>query len=111
MAERVSDKPWEQFKESDYTLEQWHRACLVHLHDGPPTSKGQCKVPVREPDGALNRNGCHAAAAAFAGARTPLDAPLEKKRRGARELVAIYRNDLEEEPPESLLRLAGLSTR
>lgn len=65
MAEKVSDKPWGQIKESDYDLEQWHRACLIHLHDGPPTAKSQCKLPVREPDGTLNRNGVHAAAAAL----------------------------------------------
>ena len=46
----VSDKPWGNIKESDYDLEQWHRACLIHLHDGDPTSKEQCKLPVREPD-------------------------------------------------------------
>lgn len=106
MAERVSNKPWGQIKESDYDLDQWHRACLIHLHDGPPTSKEQCKLPVREPDGTLNRNGVHAAAGALAGARGGVDAPLEQKRKAARKLISLYRI-LEEEPPESIRKLAG----
>ena len=104
----VSNKPWSQFKESDYTLEQWHRACLIHLHEGPPTAKAQCKMPVREPDGTLNRNGVHAAAAALAGARGGVKAPREQKRKAARTLVRLYRRELKEDPPESILRIAGM---
>ncbi len=108
MAERVSSKPWSRFKESDYTLEQWHRACLIHLHDGKPTAKAQCKLPVREPDGTLNRNGVHAAAAALAGAHGGVKAPVDQKRKAARALVRLYRRALKEEPPESILRIAGM---
>jgi hypothetical protein len=102
----ISNRPWSQFQESDYDLDQWHRACLIHLHDGPPTAKAQCKLPVREPDGTLNRNGVHAAAAALAGARGGVDAPADEKRRAARALIRLYR-ELEEEPPESIRRIAG----
>jgi hypothetical protein len=66
----VSEKPWSDYTKADYSIEQWHAACLIHLHQGPPTSKDQCKVPVRTPNGALNRNGVHAAAAALAGPRS-----------------------------------------
>ncbi|MGB9856480.1 MAG: hypothetical protein ACPLKS_08100 [Caldisericum exile] len=69
MAEKVSNKPWCDIKESDYNLQQWHRACLIHLHDGPPTSKEKFKLPVREPNGDYTRNGIHAAAVYMAGAR------------------------------------------
>lgn len=106
MAERISNRPWSDFSESDYDLEQWHRACLIHLHDGEPTAKSQCKLPVREPDGTLNRNGVHAAAAALAGARSILKAPPEEKRRAARMLIRLYRL-MDEEPPESTKRIAG----
>jgi hypothetical protein len=54
----ISNRPWSQFQESDYDLDQWHRACLIHLHDGPPTAKAQCKLPVREPDGTLKPEWC-----------------------------------------------------
>jgi len=100
-----SAKPWGQFDESDYSLEQWHRACLIHLHEGEPTAKSQCKLPVREPDGTLNRNGIHAAAAALAGARGGVKAPAEQKRKAARALIRLYR-EMDEEPPESIRRLA-----
>lgn len=111
MAEKVSNKPWGDIKESDYDLEQWHRACLIHLHDGAPTSKEQCKLPVREPNGTLNRNGIHAAAAALAGARGGVKAPTEDKRKAAKKLVSLYRNVLDEEPPESILKLAGMKPK
>ena len=101
----ISNKPWSKFQESDYTLEQWHRACLIHQHEGEMTSKAQCKLPVREPDGTINRNGVHAAAAALAGARGGVKATPEEKRRAARALLRLYR-ELEEEPPESIKRLA-----
>jgi len=56
----------------------------------------------------LNRNGLHAAAAALAGARTEEGPNLtpEQKRKAARHLIRHYR-DLEEEPPESLRKMAG----
>lgn len=97
----ISNRPWGDVKESDYDVAQWHRACLIHLHDGAPTSKGECKLPVREPSGTLNRNGVHAAAAALAGARGGVDAPPDAKRAAARRLRSLYR-ELDEDPPGSL---------
>jgi hypothetical protein len=102
----VSDKPWSSFTQADYSLEQWVRACLIHLETGVPTAKGQHKLPVREPEGAISRAGAHAAAAVLAGGRGGVDAPPDAKRRAARELVSIYRNDLKEDPPQSLVALA-----
>jgi hypothetical protein len=99
----ISEKPWSDYTEADYTLEQWHAACLVHLHSGPPTSKSECKLPVKTPNGALNRNGVHAAAAALAGARSPLKAPPEKKAKAASALRRYY-SQLGEQPPPSLAR-------
>jgi hypothetical protein len=101
----VSEKPWSDYTESDYTIEQWHAACLIHLHNGPPTSKNQCKLPVKTPNGALNRNGVHAAAAALAGARSPLKAPPEQKAKAASALRRYY-SQLGETPPDSLKQSA-----
>ena len=103
---KVSNKPWGNFQESDYSVEQWHRACLIHLHDGAPTAKSECKVPVREPDGTLNRNALGPAAAALAGARSPLQAPADKKREAARKLIRLYR-EAGEFAPNSTYNLAG----
>lgn len=101
----ISEKPWSDYTEADYTLEQWHNACLIHLHTGPPTSKSQCKLPVKTPNGALNRNGVHAAAAALAGARAPLQAPVDQKAKAASALRGYY-NQLGETPPDSLKQSA-----
>lgn len=88
--EHISTKPWSDYKESDYTVTQWHNACLIHQHDGPPTSKSQCKLPVKTPDGALNRNGVVAAAAALAGARGGVDATTEEKTKARTALIGYY---------------------
>ncbi|HEY9076978.1 MAG TPA: hypothetical protein VIO61_10615 [Anaerolineaceae bacterium] len=101
----ISDKPWSRFEESDYTPEQWYEACLIKPQKSEYTAKTQAKLPVREPDGTLNRNGIHAAAAALAGARGGVKATPEEKRKAARVLLRLYR-ELEEEPPESIKRIA-----
>jgi len=101
----VSNKPWSQFSQADYTPEQWRRACLIHM-DPESDNKADHKLPVREPDGTLNRNGVHAAAAVLAGARGGVDASPEQKRAAARKLIRLYA-EIGEEPPESLKRLAG----
>jgi hypothetical protein len=62
-----SNTAWGNFKESDYSIEQWRRATLIHPSE-QSDNKSDYKLPVREPNGQLNRNGVHAAAAALAGA-------------------------------------------
>jgi len=104
----VSTKPWDQYKESDYSLAQWHKACLIHMHDGPPTSKDQCKLPVRTPNGALNKYGVIAAAAVLDGARAPVDAPTDKKKAAARALLGFYK-EFNSDPPVKLKSLAQSS--
>lgn len=101
----ISERPWSDYTEADYSIEQWHAACLVHLHDGPPTSKSQCKLPVKTPNGALSRNGVHAAAAALAGARSPLKVSAEQKAKAAGALRRYY-SQLGESPPDSLKQSA-----
>src|SRR3954447_1173745 len=98
----ISVKPWSDFTKADYTLEQWHAACLIHLHDGPPTSKSECKLPIKTPNGAINRNGVHAAASVLAGGRGGVHAPSEKTSAAARALKGIYAQ-LGEKPPPSLV--------
>jgi hypothetical protein len=102
----LSEKPWSDYTKADYSIEQWHAACLIHQHDGPPTSKEQCKIPVKTPSGAVNRNGVHAAAAALAGARGGVHASAVEKSSAARALVRYY-NQMDEKPPPSLLSHAN----
>lgn len=101
----VSHTPWGQFSQSDYSDAQWERACILDRGMGN-TAKERYALPVREPDGALNANGVHAAAAVLAGARGGVSAPAAAKRAAARRLVSLYR-EIGETPPPSLTRLAG----
>jgi HK97 family phage prohead protease len=103
---KASTTPWGNFTEADYTPEQWRRACLIDTGEGEADSKARYKLPVREPGGALNVGGVHAAAGALAGARGGLKAPTEAKRKAARALIRLY-GEIDEEPPDSLRTLAG----
>lgn len=93
----VSDKPWSDFSESDYDLEQWKNSTLVDSGQGDPGSKDRYKLPVREPNGDLNSNGVHAAAA-----RIDQVQPANKRAAAARKLISLYRNELHEDPPDTL---------
>jgi hypothetical protein len=99
--EHISEKPWSDYTKADYTPEQWHAACLIHFHDGPPTSKEECKLPVKTPNGALNRNGVHAAASVLAGGRGGVNAPADKIAAAKRSIVRLY-GELGEKPPPSM---------
>ncbi|HZX40785.1 MAG TPA: hypothetical protein VFE93_03035, partial [Myxococcaceae bacterium] len=92
----VSDKPWSNFTASDYTPQQWKAACCLHRSQEvePKSNHG---LPVKEPGGALNRNGVHAAAARFNQTQGPAAAKAAAKSclRGA------YRQ-IGEEPPDVL---------
>jgi HK97 family phage prohead protease len=101
--ESVSNTPWSNFSPADYTIEQYRRACLI----GPSTpsdSKDDYHLPVREPSGVLNRNGVHAAAGRINQVQGG------GKEAAAKKLVSLYRNQLKEDPPENLLRMAGMAS-
>lgn len=102
MAETVSTKPWSNFSESDYTDEQWLKACLLDRGPDNGSAKQRASLPVREPDGTLNKNACHAAAAALAGARGGVKASPELIASAKKKLVSLYKNALDAEAPESL---------
>jgi hypothetical protein len=101
--EHLSVKPWGDYTKADYSIEQWHKACLIHQHTGAPTSKSQCKLPVKTPNGALNKNGVQAAAAALAGARGGVQASPVEKASAAKSLVTYY-HQMGSDPPPSLVR-------
>lgn len=101
----VSQKPWSNYQPSDYTIEQYHAACLIHNHDGPPTSKTQCKLPIKTPDGTVNKNGVFAAAAALAGARGGVNASSDQKASAAKTLINHYKK-IGATPPPALTQMA-----
>jgi uncharacterized protein len=100
----VSDTPWSQFTASDYSAQQWRAATLIDTEEGSPDSKDRYKLPYKEPNGEINRNGVHAAAERI---NQVQGVAPEKKAEAARKLVSVYRNDLGETPPDSLLNLGG----
>lgn len=104
----ISNRPWGSTTAADYAdADAYCRACLVDLNPNPrERSKDACKLPVREPNGDLNRNAVHAAAAVMAGGRGGVDLGDMSASSVARKLIALY-GQLKEEPPESLQRLAG----
>ena len=102
----VSNTPWSQFSQADYDISQWRRACLIDSGVGNPDSKDRYKLPVREPGGALNRNAIHAAAGGH-GVSAVTGVSKDKKKAAARKLAALYRNELGEDPPPSLVSMAG----
>ncbi len=106
----VSDTPWSKFSDGDYPdAESYCNASLINLNGGAPKtwSKQNCKLQIREPDGTVNRNGCHAAASVLAGGRGGVNAPLTDRRKAAQELVEVYQENLNETPPPSLMKMAG----
>lgn len=107
-AKSVVDTAWDG-SASRFTIEQWRASCLI----GPDTesdSKNDYKLPVKEPDGDVNSNAVHAAAAALAGGRGGVDAPADEKKAAARKLLALYRQ-IGDDAPDSLLELAGESPK
>lgn len=105
----VSDKPWGGFSQADYTPRQWHDACLVCM---PPAAgqdqyaKDLCKLPVREPDGTLNRNAVHAAAGAH-GISAVKGISADERMAVAKTLVGLY-HQIGDDPPMSLMQMAGM---
>jgi hypothetical protein len=97
----ASDKPWSGFTQADYDDAQWKRACLIDKGDGE--GKSRYSLPVKEPDGTLNRNAVHAAASRLGQVQVDAD----KKKAAAKKLASLYRNQLNEDPPASLLKAAG----
>jgi len=91
----VSDKPWSDFTAADYTDQQWKSACCLHVAD--TMNKSDHKLPIKEPGGALNRNGVHAAAARF----NQVQAPAPAKAAAKRTLRGAY-GTLGEDPPDVL---------
>jgi hypothetical protein len=105
---KVSDKPWSNFSASDYDEAQWARACLLD-RGSEVEGKQRYGIPVREPDGTVNRNACHAAAAVLSSVGGTGSARGNKVKGSAeqlasakRKLISLYKNTLEEDVPKGL---------
>ena len=98
----ISEKPWSGSSANYKDAASYCAACLIDINTGKDKIAGNCKLPVFEPDGALNRAAAHNAASRIdqvSGVSSSV------KEAAARKLVSLYRQ-LKESPPSSLLRLA-----
>lgn len=68
-----SDAAWDG-NEGRFTIEQWKRSTLIDTGEGDPDTKQRYKLPVREPDGAYNRNAIRNALARIGQVQAPADA-------------------------------------
>jgi len=92
---------------SRFTDEQYQRSCLIDRGGDAPV-KQRCSLPIREPNGDINRNALGAAAAVLAGGRGGVaNVSPELRRRAARALIRAY-GEADMEPPDSLRRVAGM---
>lgn len=99
----ISDSAWDG-DSGRFTIEQWRRSCLIN-HGGDEASKSNFSLPVREPDGRLNRHGLAAAAGRL---NQVQGITAEARAAAARKLIALY-HEANMTPPDHLRELAGHS--
>lgn len=90
----VTNEAWDG-SASRFTDEQWAASCILDLGDCSDagkklTAKMRYKIPVREPNGAINTNGLSAARGALHDARSPLKACPAAKQAASKRLAAAY---------------------
>ncbi|HTX96851.1 MAG TPA: HK97 family phage prohead protease [Mycobacterium sp.] len=97
----VTDASWDG-DSARYTIEQWRRSCLIN-HGGDETVKSNFSLPVREPDGTLNRHGLAAAAGRL---NQVQNVTAAQRAAAARKLISLY-HEANMTPPDHLRELAG----
>jgi HK97 family phage major capsid protein len=103
VAEPISEGPWSG-DPARFTDAEYRRSCVLDRGGDAPV-KERFGLPIREPDGTLNRRAVHAAAAMIG---KVTGASAEAIRAAARALVTAYRQ-LDETPPDNLVKLAALA--
>lgn len=102
-----SDKPWGSISASDYaSTEAYCAACMVDMNEGTPKVQAKCKLPYKEPGGAVNKGALRAIAAVLGGSRGGVDAPAAAKKAAARKTLTLMRQ-AKMEPGEGLQRMAA----
>lgn len=105
----VTDKAWDGSSSNYEDADAYCSACLIDSNpSGADKKVDLCKLPVKEPNGDINRNAVHNAAARF---NQLSGVSEEEKRSAARKLLSIYRNDLHEEPPQVLKSAGGTTSK
>jgi hypothetical protein len=105
----VSDTPWSNFSDSDYTDEQYAAACVYDRAKCSDTwktksAKQRYSLRIREPSGTLNKNGVHAAASRIGQVKNGCDAALSAAKASLRSAYST----LGEDPPDSIKASTGV---
>lgn len=93
--------PWDG-SPSRFDDEQYKRSCLID-RGGDMPMKERCSLPVLEPNGDLNVNAMHAAAARL---NQVTGVSSAQKAAAARKLIRYYRQ-AGEDPPSNIVNIAG----
>lgn len=103
----VVDTPWDGSASRYPSTEAYCAACAIDLNEsGAKKTQDNCKLPYKEPGGAINKNALGSAAAALAGARGGLKGvPAAAKKAAARKLRAAY-GEAKMDVPDSLKNMA-----
>lgn len=106
----VSTAAWDG-SASRFTDQQYARSCVLDRGDCSAAAKQmpakeRYSLPIREPGGAINASALGSAAAALAGARSPLQACPAAKAAAARRLLRAY-GEAQMTPPDSLKQRAA----
>ena len=103
----VVDKAWDGSASRFPSTEAYCSSCLIDLNEaGKDKTQSNCKLPIREPGGAINKNALGAAAAALAGSRGGVQAPADAKKKAARALIRAY-GEAKMDCPPSLKNMAS----
>lgn len=102
-----SDSSWDGSASNYSDTDAYCSACLIDLNpSGQDKTQSNCKLPVKDTNGNINKNAVHAAAAALAGGRGGVQAPPDEKKKAAKKLLSYY-SQMKEDAPDSIKRLAG----
>lgn len=107
MPSNFTSKPWDGSANRWPDAASYADSSLINLNTGARSNwtKGNVKLPIREPSGEYNTNAIHSAAAALAGGRGGVDAPASAKKAAAKKLVSLY-GQMKEDVPPSIKNLA-----
>ena len=104
----ITDRPWDGSASRWPDTASYCSSCLIDTNpSGEDKTQDNCKLPIKEPGGDINKNALGAAAGALAGARGGLKnvSPADKKK-AARALIRAY-GEAKMDVPPSLKSIAG----
>jgi hypothetical protein len=85
-----SDAAWDGDASNYKDTDAYCAACMIDENPaGGKKTQDKCKLPYKEPGGAVNKNALRAIAAALAGARGGVQASPSSKKAAARKVKAL----------------------